>query len=392
MQELKGFVFATAQGGFKYSHRDDIGLIYVPEGAVWAGVFTQNKFPAAPVLIAKKRLQENSKIKAVLVNAGQANACTGERGIKDCQYTLQLLAKVFSISEKEIVPASTGVIGEFFDLTKWEKVIDKLKLNLGQADCTDFAKAILTTDRYPKLIYKEITLQQQTVPLVGIAKGAGMIAPNMATMLAFILCDLQIDPLWWQNTLSEVVDKTFNRISVDGDTSTNDTVLALASGKRNLQLSEQDLLLLKQGVYELCFELAYLIVQDGEGATKVVRLQVIGATNTKEAEQVARTISSSLLVKTAFFGEDPNWGRIVAALGRSGVSFDPDNIKIFLGKQEVFARGIPVLKDIDTFLQGYMQKKDLELTIDLGQGRACYELLFSDLSLDYVQLNGSYRS
>lgn len=392
MKVPKGFLFSTAQGSFKYQDRDDLALIYAPEGAVSAGVFTQNVFQAAPVLVAKKHISQCNLINAILINAGQANACTGEKGIQDCEETLRLLSKTLEISPEFILPASTGVIGEFFDLKKWEKAILELRENLGKVDVGKVARAIMTTDKYPKLVSKCLTLDNKEVHLLGLAKGAGMIAPNMATMLGFILCDAEVDRSWWQSCLVEAVETSFNRICVDGDTSTNDTVLALSSGKVKGNFCEDDLYRLKKAVKEICFELARLIVQDGEGASKIIKLTIKKAKTRQDARNIATTIATSPLVKTAFFGEDPNWGRIVAALGRSNASFDPQKIRLFFGDIEVFGCGVAKLEDIDVWLQGYMQKKELDLVIDLGAGEEEYFILFSDLTFDYVKLNGSYRS
>jgi len=391
MSSVQGFLFATAKGNFRYADREDLALIYMPEGGVIRGVFTQNFFQAAPIIVAKQHITTPIHY-GVMINAGQANAGTGKKGIEDCQYTLELLAKHLQIKPEQILPASTGVIGEFFNLSKWELAIPKLVQNLGQAKVYQVARAIMTTDKYPKLIQKTFSLGSTKVQIIGLAKGAGMIAPNMATLLGFVLTDLELEPDWWQQCISKAVDESFNRISVDGDTSTNDLILGLSSKKRKLDLDQDDLVFFQQQVTDVCQQLAYLIVQDGEGATKVARLIVRGAASKEQAQQIAKTISCSLLVKTALFGGDPNWGRIIAALGRSGVELCPEKVRIAFGEQEVFSQGRAVLEDVDAFLQGYMQRKDIHVYIDLGQGDQSYWCLFSDLSLDYVKLNSAYRS
>lgn len=392
MEYPQGFLFSAVEASLRYQNRKDLALIYMPKGGLVSAVFTTNKFQAAPVVVGKKNLNLSSNLKAIMINAGQANACTGEKGIEDCLFTLKLLAKELKIRPEEILPVSTGVIGEYFNLDKWKLGIEKLVNQIGKSTILDVAKAIMTTDKYPKLVFKEVNLTQGTTYLWGIAKGAGMIAPNMATMLGFVLCDLNLQEDWWKRTLKEIVDKSFNRICVDGDTSTNDTVVGLCSGQKKWDLTTQDLKKIKQALQEICFRLAYLIVQDGEGTTKVIHLRVKGAKSLHQAEQVARTIATSPLVKTAFFGQDPNWGRIVAAIGRSKVDLDIEKVRVSFGEIEVFAQNRAKLEDVDALVGPYLTGKDIQVTVDLGLGKKDYWILFSDLSLDYVRLNSDYRS
>jgi len=392
MNYPEGFLFSAVEANLRYKNRRDLALLYIPQGAIVRGVFTTNKFQAAPVLVCKENLAKQKYIKAIMINAGQANACTGEKGLNQCWQTLKFLAQELKLSPREILPVSTGVIGELFDLSKWEAGVKILTEHLGKSDLLDVAKAIMTTDKYPKIVQTRLDLSAGTTYLWGIAKGAGMIAPNMATMLGFVLCDLDVDPLWWQEVIKKAVDKSFNRICVDGDTSTNDTVLGICSRQKKWALQEADLRKIKQAVAEICYRLAYLIVQDGEGATKVVHLKVKGAKSLKQAERVARTIATSPLVKTAFFGQDPNWGRIVAAIGRSGEEIDPQKVKVSFADIEVFARNESQLKDVDAIVGPYLQKQEIEVSVDLGLGTREYWLLFSDLSVDYVRLNSDYRS
>jgi len=392
MNYPEGFLFSAVEANLRYKNRRDLALLYIPKGAIVRGVFTTNKFQAAPVLVCKENLAKQKYIKAIMINAGQANACTGEKGLNQCWQTLKFLAQELKLSPREILPVSTGVIGELFDLSKWEAGVKILTEHLGKSDLLDVAKAIMTTDKYPKIVQTRLDLSAGTTYLWGIAKGAGMIAPNMATMLGFVLCDLDVDPLWWQEVIKKAVDKSFNRICVDGDTSTNDTVLGICSRQKKWVLQEADLRKIKQAVEEICYRLAYLIVQDGEGATKVVHLKVKGGKSLKQAERVARTIATSPLVKTAFFGQDPNWGRIVAAIGRSGEEIDPQKVKVSFADIEVFAQNESQLKDVDALVGPYLQKQEIEVSVDLGLGTREYWLLFSDLSIDYVRLNSDYRS
>lgn len=387
----KGFLFASTEAGFKYSGRDDLGLIYSQTEAVGAGAFTRNIFQAAPVKVAKNILDEKDTLRGIVINAGQANACTGEKGIQDCLKSLYLVTDLFKLSNKSILPASTGVIGDRMDLSRWEKAVLDLKKNLSsQPLCA--AKAMMTTDTFPKLSWRSISFKGGQGTIMGIAKGAGMICPNMATMLGFILTDFQIEASVWKDILFRAVEASFNRISIDGDTSTNDCVLGLANGAANIQVDLGDYETIEESLKEVCQELAFYIVQDAEGGTKIIRIKVKGAKNNDQAKAAARTVAHSPLVKTAFFGEEANWGRIVAALGRCGAEFDPDRISVYIGKIPLFVQGNPLEKEFNELLIPILKRREIVVNIDLDQGEGEYDLLTSDLSLDYVRINSEYRS
>lgn len=387
-----GYRFGTACAAFKKEGRADLALVVSDVPAVAAGTFTQNLFPAAPVLIGKDILQHKALARAVLINVGQANACTGEEGIRRCHMTQKMVAEAVGLFPDEILPASTGVIGPQLLLDHWEKAIPALAENLGKATAEDFAHAIMTTDAFPKISSREIILFGSRVHFLGIAKGAGMICPNMATMLCIVLSDLVVDAPIWTGLLKESVGLTFNRVSVDGDTSTNDTVYALANGLSGVKLDSINRSKCASALQGILGDLAYMLVKDGEGASKVAHIKVIGAKSDKDAEQVARTVGHSQLVKTALYGQDANWGRIVAAAGRSGVSFVPENLKLSLCGVELFRNGQPVDIDFDSLLAESLKKRDLQIEISLGEGSGKYTLLASDLTHDYVNLNSDYRS
>ena len=391
----KGFSFATASAAFKYTTgRDDLALIVSESPAAAAGVFTQNLFQAAPVTVAKAQLAASGgHARAILINAGQANACTGAAGIADCRETLSLVAKATDLSPEEILPASTGVIGARLKMDKWKAVVPALAENLGQTPAMAAAKAIMTTDSFPKIAWGTLTTDAGEVRVLGMAKGAGMIAPNMATMIGVLLCDAKVGSLWWQEAVAAAADRSFNSVTVDGDTSTNDCVLGLANGASEVVIdSAEGRQALLAVMAEVCQTLAAMLVQDAEGGTKVLRIKVTGAASPAEAELAARAVGNSPLVKTAFFGRDANWGRIVCAIGRSGAVFDPDGVAVRIGGVPVFENGMPVADDLDALLAPHMRRGEIPVDIELGAGPGRYLLLASDLTYDYIKINADYRT
>ncbi len=394
----KGFRFAAAPAGFRNKDRDDTGLIVSDVPAVAAGTFTLNSFPAAPVIIAKELLQKEPSARAVLINAGCANACTGDEGLNNCRTTLDLVGKALDIAPQSILPASTGVIGTQMDMEKWATVVPELVKRLDDGKPLDFAKAILTTDAFPKIYSATVPLSTGAITLLAIGKGAGMICPHMATMLATVLCDVDVDLKQWQALFKESVEHSFNRVTVDGDTSTNDTVFGLANGASKVSLKEgtDDYAVFQKALTRALRAIAYMLVQDGEGATKVACIRVKGAPTEKDAEKVARTVGHSPLVKTALFGQDANWGRIVMAIGNSGASFDPMDVRVSLCGFELFKDGQPTKApetcSFDELLEGPLSKQDISIDISLGEGPGEYTLLASDFGHDYITCNASYRS
>jgi len=291
-----------------------------------------------------------------------------------------------------ILPASTGVIGERLPKDKIINSLPNLCANLSTDGVEQFARAIMTTDAFPKIASRKINIPSGEITILGIAKGAGMICPNMATMLAFILTDAELSPVFLKETLKKNVALTFNRISVDGDTSTNDTVYMMANAISGKIDTQEDQKLFDQACYEICYELAKFIVKDGEGATKLVQIKVINADNEEKALIIAKTIANSLLSKTAFFGEDPNWGRFLAAMGRAGVSFNPEKTDIYINQIKIVANGLGQGKEQEKLAHQEMTKNEFTLTIDLKEGNASAEYLTCDLSYDYVKINAEYRT
>ena len=389
----QGFRFAVAAAGFRKENRPDLALLVSDVPAVAAGTFTQNRFPAAPVVVAKAMLAARPEARAVVINSGQANACTGDEGMRNCRLALELVGRAAGLDPSAVLPASTGVIGAQLRMDLWEKAAPVLAANLGQSTPEDFAGAIMTTDAFPKLSHREVALPGGTVRLVGMAKGAGMICPNMATMLSVVLCDAKVEASLWQKLLREAVEQTFNRVTVDGDTSTNDTLYGLANGASGVEASDgESVAALSVALVSVLGDLAYMLVQDGEGASKVARIHVTGARSDADAERVARTVGHSQLVKTALYGRDANWGRIVAAVGRSGADFEPRDVRVSLCGVELFRNGQPTDLDFDALLEEPLKRRDLPIDIILGAGPGSYTLLASDLGHEYVNVNADYRS
>ena len=392
MHTPKGFSFAAVNAGFRGENRNDLGLVFSETPAVTAATFTQNLYPAAPVVVGRERIKSHTTARAVVVNSGRANACTGEQGIRNCREALEMTAQAFGLQPHEVLPASTGVIGPQLRLQLWEKAMQPLTDSLGVPDAEGFTRAIMTTDAFPKMAEATVKLEGGEVRLLGVAKGAGMICPNMATMICIVMCDAGVTPDMWRPMCAEAVGLTFNSVTVDGDTSTNDTVYALANGASGVTATAADWPKLKDALVEVLGKLAYMLVQDGEGSSKVAHISVKGAASEADAEKIARTVGHSQLVKTALYGRDANWGRIVAAVGRAGVPLDPDRVRVSLCGVELFRDGQPVDSDFDALLAEPLKKRDLPIDIEVGDGPGSYTLLAADLGHEYVDCNASYRS
>ncbi len=399
IQVPQGFRLAAANADFrgKKLKRNDLCLVLSDVPANAAGVFTTNLFKAAPVLISQEHLASGAPMRGVLINSGQANACTGDKGLEDCRASLDMVARALcgqgtDIGAETLLPASTGVIGAHMDMEKWRAAMPALTGSLGSIDLEGLARAMMTTDAFPKMAGAVLELENGCVRLAGVAKGAGMICPNMATMLALVMSDAAVPAGMWRAMFRRAADATFNRVSVDGDTSTNDSLFGLANGASGVSVRDGDLPRLEKALTDVLGQLAYMLVKDGEGATKVMHIHVSGAKNDAEAEKVARAVGHSQLVKTAMFGRDPNWGRIVAAAGRSGADFDPMELKVTLCGVELFSGGRPSDLDFDALLEKPLENVDIPLEISLGSGTGKARLLASDLSTGYVTLNSDYRS
>jgi len=392
---IKGFSTSAVAAGIRYKDRLDLGLIYSDVPAVTAGVFTTNQVKAAPVVIDKDRLKQG-RAQAILVNSGSANACTGTEGKKAAFDTSTMLSSRLKIADEMVLLSSTGVIGEQLNVAAFRTSMDKLVLGLGEDNFDDVAHAIMTTDTVPKVVCKSVMIGKQEVKFMGMAKGAGMIMPNMATMLSFVITDAQISFPELQDSLSNATNRTFNRITIDGDTSTNDMVLVMANGTASNTWIDEDNPIDKQAFQDtlegVLKDLALQIVNDGEGASKCITIRVCGARGEKEAEQMARTVANSPLVKTAFFGEDANWGRIFAAMGRSGVRFDPTKVDIAFGDVVIVRNGLAVGAKAEEAATLLLKEKTIAVSIDLKDGVGCEEMYTCDFSLDYVKINADYRS
>ena len=392
---IKGFTYAAVAAGIRKKGRLDLGLIFSEKPAVAAGVFTTSRVKAAPVLLGIERL-ELGKAQALLVNSGVANACTGRMGMQAAKTCTELTAAALNIDENLVQVASTGVIGEQLPLDKVAAAMDELVAGLSPSGYDEVVRAIMTTDTVPKTAERLCSIGGNEVKLFGMAKGAGMIMPNMATMLCFVMTDADIAADILQQHLARAVKLSFNRITVDGDTSTNDTVLVLANGTSgNPQidtLASGESNIFEAALADLLKDLALQIVADGEGATKLVTIKVSNAANEEEAEQAARTIANSSLVKTAFFGEDANWGRIIAALGRSGVTFEQDSVDIFFDDVLLVQNGLALGPAAEIQATDVLKHKAFTVTLDLKTGQAAAEIYTSDLSIEYIKINADYRS
>ncbi len=390
-----GFRFAATTAGIKASGKPDLALIEAPDTATAAAVFTRNRVVAAPVTVGRAHLKSSGgKIRAVIVNAGNANCATGKQGIAVAERSCKALADALGAKSKEIVPSSTGVIGVPLPVEKLVGGIPSLLQARGEAadHALSFAQAIMTTDTRPKTAIAQLRVDEQTATVLGICKGAGMIHPNMATMLAYVVTDVGGSPKQLAGFLKRSADRTFNRISIDGDTSTNDTLCLLASGKSGLTLSNKRVQqAFAVALLEVCGSLSEQIVADGEGVKHVVRLRIEGAKSEQEADQIAKTLAHSPLVKTAWAGSDPNWGRILAAIGRSDVNVDPTKIDIFFGDIQVCRKG-GAHPFTESEAHTYLSQSQFTVRVTLGRGKAGIEFLTCDLTTDYVHINADYTT
>ncbi len=389
----KGFKAAGIACGIKKGKKD-LAVIYSEKDAVAAGVFTLNQVQAAPVLLCKAHLE--NPIRAIVVNSGNANACTGEQGNLDAHTMAANLAKALDIESGQVMVCSTGVIGEPMPMESLNLGLEKIAGALGHGSQAgiDAAEAILTTDTKVKLSAYRCTLPDGEFHIAGMAKGSGMICPNMATMLAFMVTDAKIGRLLLQKLFAEAADRSFNVITVDGDTSTNDTAMILANGAaENVEVTESSPFFesFKEALNLVCRELALQIVEDGEGLTKLITLTIKKATDEAGARIMAKSILNSPLVKTAFYGEDANWGRIIAALGYAGVDFDPLKVDIFIGPYQVAKNGGAVGFSEEA-MKKVLQRRDISVVVNLKLGSAVVTAWGTDLSHEYININADYRS
>lgn len=389
----QGFLAAGVACGIKEDGQPDLAFVYSEYPAAAAAVFTTNGLKAAPVVLSQQRIAGGSA-QAVVVSSGNANAMTGRQGTADALAMTEAVEKALGIAQGEALVASTGSIGEFLPMEKVEEGIVQAAAEMSTGGNTDAAKAIMTTDSYPKELALEMEIGGKNVRIGAMAKGAGMIHPNMATMISVITTDVPMEAEVMQHLLEQAVEWSFNRISVDGDQSTNDTVIMLANGvalEGDYGMTREEALLFFQALCWLTAHLAMALVKDGEGATKLIRVVVNGARNDEEAVLVARAIANSNLVKCSFFGAKPDWGRIAAAIGSSGVSLEPGKIAIFLGEHKVVFKGEPVSYEL-VDLTRILDREEVEVTVDLGLSDGSAYFLTCDLTTEYVQFNAGENS
>lgn len=389
---MKGFKFAGISAGIKKNGKKDLGLIYCEAPAVAAALFTKNKVVAAPVVLGREKIKKGL-CQAILVNSGNANCYTGDQGIEDAVFCSQLTADSLGISQDLVLVSSTGVIGAPLPVEKFSASMPELKNQLDSSHFIDFADAILTTDTCRKIVEKTGTINGKQFTVTGVAKGSGMIRPDMATLLAFILTDAQMDAAGLKTHLLAANKKSFSRISVDGDTSTNDSLFILANGTSHAVIEDEE----SNAVFakildQVCIELAKLVVKDGEGATKLIQIQVKGAKTPEDAFKVCETIAHSNLVKTAIYGEDPNWGRIMAAAGRSGADVITEKMDLYFDDQALVLNGRWLGYDIEKNVAQIMKNNEIFITLNLNLGQASDFFWFCDFSENYVKINADYRS
>ncbi|MBH0171134.1 bifunctional ornithine acetyltransferase/N-acetylglutamate synthase [Fictibacillus sp. 18YEL24] len=401
IQKITGLNIATPRGfyasgihcGVKHK-KLDLGLLYSITPANAAGVYTTNQVQAAPLKVTQNSISQEGKLQAIIVNSGNANACTGKKGMKDAEHMQRQTAEKLDIPSHYVGVASTGVIGEHLPMDKISTGIENLVLDSELKGSIDFSQSILTTDTVSKNTAYTLKINNKIITIAGTAKGSGMIHPNMATMLGFITTDAAVQQDDLHDALSFAVERTFNCITVDGDTSTNDMVLMLANGmgeNEELNKDHPEWQLFLDALVLVCEDLGKLIAKDGEGASKLIEVHVNGAASDKDARIIAKTVVGSPLVKTAVFGCDANWGRILAAAGYSGVSFNPDTVKIQIGEHEVVVDGEPVLFSEEK-IRIYLKSHEIHISVELSEGLGSGRAWGCDLTYDYVQINASYRT
>jgi glutamate N-acetyltransferase / amino-acid N-acetyltransferase len=389
---VKGFKASAVAAGIKKGGGLDLALIFSEREASAAGVFTTNKVKAAPVILTQEHVRRG-RARAIVANAGNANACTGRAGYLVARRTAEITARELGLEIEDVLVASTGVIGAPLNVDLISQAMPTLVETLSPGGLSSAVQAIMTTDSFPKTAQVEGVAGGKTYRIAGIAKGAGMIMPDMATMLCFVLTDLAIDGGLLKKALGSSVNKTFNRITVDGDTSTNDVVFILANGLAgNGHVDSADFEGFEKGLTQVLGELAAMVVKDGEGATKVVTIHIKGAMSDEDAGKAARTVANSTLVKTAFYGQDPNWGRVMAALGRSGIEMKEEQICIWVDNVRIVHQGVGAGVSHEREAAERMKNSEFKVTVDLGLGSCEDTVLTCDLTHEYVSINAHYRT
>lgn len=393
MKNILGFKFSGINCGLKKSKKKDLGLIMSSEKCISHAVFTKNKILAAPLIVSKKTIKNNG-IYGVIVNSGNANACTGTKGIRAVEKTISKAADFTNLKKNNFFVSSTGIIGIQLDVNKITNNFDRLFNNLHVKNIKDFAEAIMTTDKYYKIKKSEISIGTKKGSIIGIAKGAGMIHPNMATMLCYLLTDIKFDTKTFKNFINRAVDSTFNCISVDGEMSTNDTVLGLSNGllgNKKINDKSPQANKIYKSIENIFYGLSKDIVLDGEGSTKICKIIVKGAKNYRDSKRIARNIANSLLFKTALFGSDPNWGRIISAVGSTQIKYiDQNSIDIYIGDKLVVKNGLGL--KLSKKINQIMRKKEIKIIIDLKKGKYESFMLTNDIGHEYIKINSLYTT
>ncbi|MBN2123995.1 MAG: bifunctional glutamate N-acetyltransferase/amino-acid acetyltransferase ArgJ [Deltaproteobacteria bacterium] len=389
---IQGFRAGAVAAGIGKKDRLDLGLIFSEREASAAGVFTRNKVKAAPVILSRENLQAG-RARAIIANSGNANACTGEAGLSCARGTAERVARELGVPPGEVLVASTGVIGAPLNMEAIDGAVPELVRSLSPEGLPLVVEAIMTTDSFPKTARFDGEVGGKPFQIFGMAKGAGMIMPDMATMLCFILTDIAVEAAPLRETLSAAVESSFNRITVDGDTSTNDMVLVMANGVAgNADLSDSDRGEFLRGLKQVMGDLAWMIVKDGEGATKVIEVRIRGAASPGDAERAARVVANSPLVKTTCYGQDPNWGRIMAALGRSGAAMAEEAVDIWVDDVKIVEGGLGRGADREREAAERMKREVFSLIVDLHQGACEDTVLTCDFTHEYVSINADYRT
>ena len=390
---LKDIKIGCASSKTKYGARLDTSIVKLEKEAIWSGLFTSNKFKSAPVEICLEKMNKNiSEPKVLMVNAGNANAATGKKGKKDSEKLIEDVSSLLDVSKDNILPFSTGVVGELLDTKKLSQAFKKCTNQLGKNSWEDFANSIMTTDTRHKLVKKEFKLGNQKINVIGVAKGVGMIEPNMATTLSFIFTDLKLSKIQLKKLHRDICDQTFNAISIDGDQSPSDSSIFATTSEIKSDFKKYQKKI-KNNFFEVFRELAEKMVLDGEGATKLIKIKVSGLSSYQASKKVALKIANSPLVKTAAYGEDPNWGRIITAAGNSDAKeFDMKNLTLKIGGHPVLVNGNLSPKYSEAKGKKEFRKKTINIEINLGKSKQSALVMTSDLSPEYISINSDYRS
>ncbi|MEK9541384.1 MAG: bifunctional glutamate N-acetyltransferase/amino-acid acetyltransferase ArgJ [Gammaproteobacteria bacterium] len=390
---LKDIKIGCASSKTKYGARLDTSIVKLEKEAIWSGLFTSNKFKSAPVEICLEKINKNiSEPKVLMVNAGNANAATGKKGKKDSEKLIEDVSTLLNVSKENILPFSTGVVGELLDTKKLSQAFKKCTNQLGKNSWEDFANAIMTTDTRHKVVKKEFKLGNQKINVIGVAKGVGMIEPNMATTLSFIFTDLKLSKIQLKKLHRDICDQTFNAISIDGDQSPSDSSIFATTSEIKSDFKKYHKKI-KNNFFEVFRELAEKMVLDGEGATKLIKIKVSGLSSYQASKKVALKVANSPLVKTAAYGEDPNWGRIITAAGNSDAKeFDMKNLTLKIGGHPVLVNGNLSPKYSEAKGKKEFRKKTINIEINLGKSKQSALVMTSDLSPEYISINSDYRS